>query len=838
MSHSYYCGILLLFLVNTCFSSMSIQKLDLQGTWDIRQVDGEIKTSGQIPGGIHSALFEAGLIVDPYYGTNEEKVQWVTEHDWAISRKFNLDLDFLAYQDIFLEIKNPDTFCEFRINGKLVGTSDNMFYAYKALIKKYLRPGENIIEILFKSPSKISKAQKEKYENPYPSQQDNFNLIRKVQCHNGWDWGIKMPVSGITDEIYLTAIDGPVIEHIYTTQKHDQGQCEVFVNVELEAKRKGKTKLTLQLAGQEKELNCSYEPGANMVKTSFLVKEPMLWWPVGYGKQSLYDLTVIDKDQIFKRSIGLRKVELVKEDDNVGTSMTFRINGVDVFCKGANWIPCDAFMNRQTPEKYRYLLQSAVDANMNMIRAWGGGYYEREVFYQLCDELGILVWQDMMFSCATYPADKDFLASVEKEIRYQAKRLNDHPSIVIWCGDNECVGAIGWYEESRDKRAFYNKQWQKLNDTRSNALLSVLPEALYWPSSPSDGKGLGSDGWADDTKGDMHYWEVWHGGKPFEAFYDVKPRFCSEFGYQSLPSMESIESFAPQDQLDVESEVFKTHQKSKGNNFIIEMFERYFQSPKDFSSTVYLSQLQQAKAIKTASEYWRSTKPTCQGILYWQLNDNWPVCSWSSIEYNGNWKQLHYHAKRFYAPVMSCAIPKDDKIKLHCVSDLLTESDVTVEVEIYDFSGKMLSKKLHKFKPGKQSSTELEPISLSTLPQEPGQCFAVLKTTATTLVNVYTHENTVFFTEEKNCQLQPTIVKTDIKKKGDSYQITVKSSNPAFFVVLESPGIKGIFSDNSFTLLPDEPKTITFKPIEYRSDVKLESVLKIMHLRDSYSAAR
>ena len=830
----YYCSVVCLLFVNSCMVARSVSKVDLQGRWSIEQVGGDVKVSGDMPGGVHSALYEAGVIVDPYYGCNEEKIQWVAEEDWLISRKFNLDDSFLDYEDIYLEVKNPDTFCEFRVNGNVIGASDNIFYAYKANVKEYLHAGENEIEILLKSPLKESAAIKEKYANPFPSQQGNFNLIRKVQCHNGWDWGIKMPVSGITDEIYLLAANDPVIEQVYSTQKHSEGKCEVTVNINIAAEREGQAKVKVQLAGQQKTIDCCYKAGDNKVSASIIVDNPKLWWPAGYGEQNLYELKVSIGDQVFSHKIGLREVELVNEDDEVGTSMMFRINGVDVFCKGANWIPCDAFMNRQTPEKYRYLLESAVDANMNMIRAWGGGYYEKDVFYELCDELGIMVWQDMMFSCATYPADEDFLASVKKETIYQAGRLNDHPSVVIWCGDNECVGAIGWYEESRNNRPYYEQEWQKLSDVRSGALMSVLPDVVYWPSSPSDGKGLGSDGWSDDTKGDMHYWEVWHGGKPFEAYYEKQPRFCSEFGYQSLPSMESVASFAPADQLDVESEVFKTHQKSKGNNYIIEMFERYFHAPKDFESTVYLSQLQQAKAIKTAAEFWRSLKPVCQGILFWQLNDNWPVCSWSSIEYNGNWKQLQYHAKRFFAPVMSCAIGKEDKYELYCVSDLLTDADAEIEVCIYDFAGELLAKKVSKLKLQGQSSTALEPVYLSKLPGEPGECFAVLKTTAKADGKTYSHENTVFFTVEKECQLQLADVQADIVKSGDSYTVKLTTDKPAFFVMLETPGIKGRFSDNSFTLLPGEPKTVQFTADEYRLDVDLEDVLKVISLRDSY----
>lgn len=815
---------------------LSSQKLDLAGTWDIKQVDGEKQIEGKIPGGIHSALLEKGLIPDPYYGTNEDDVQWVAENDWAISREFRLEPSFLDYRDIYLEVKNPDTFCEFRINGELTGTSNNMFYPRTYSVKNYLKSGRNSIEILFKSPVDTAEKLKNEYEKNHRSIKgfDNNIYTRKVQCHFGWDWGIKLPVMGITDEIFLQAADNPLLEHIHTEQKHRQNECEVTVTAELSAKRKGQTQLTFRLGDQEKIISYNYTTGTNKVQTSFIIDNPKLWWPAGYGKQNLYELEVEQGEQLIERKIGLRDIQLVQQKDEHGTSMKFRVNGVDVFCKGANWIPNDALMNRQAPEKYRYLLESAVKANMNMIRVWGGGQYEKEIFYELCDRLGILVWQDMMFACAVYPTNEEFLTSVEKEVEYQGKRLNTHPCIALWCGDNECFDAINWRQDTRDSRPFYVKQWQQLNNRRREALLETEPGVSYWPSSPSNGPGMGVESENHADVGDVHYWQVWHGGRAFDAFYDIQPRFSSEFGYQSLPSMESIADFAPSDQLDVQSEVFKTHQKSKGNRYIIDMFERYFKSPADFESTVYLSQLQQAKAIKTASEYWRSIKPICQGILYWQLNDNWPVVSWSSIEYNGNWKQLHYQAKRFYAPVISCIIPGDGEYDWFYISDLLTDSDVSVEMEIYDFNGVLLSKTIRNFTGSKQSSKLLESFSESRLPAAPEKCFAVLKMTAETPEKTYTHRNTVFFTEEKNCRLASAVIQTEISKTGQNYQIKLTTDKPAFFVFMETPGIKGIFSDNSFTLVPGEPKTVIFEPLKYRKNVSFKSVLKMTHLRETY----
>ncbi len=350
--------------------------------------------------------------------------------------------------------------------------------------------------------------------------------------------------------------------------------------------------------------------------------------------------------------------------------MTFIVNGKAIMAKGANWIPLDAMPALHTSDRYRTLLQDAVDANMNMIRVWGGGMYEQDEFYDLCDELGLLVWQDLMFACALYPSAPDFLADVELEVRDQVKRLRDHTSLALWCGDNEVIGAIGWYPESRTNREKYVVNYDRLNRVLQQTVEAEDPTRRFWASSPCNGELDFGDAWHDDNKGDMHFWDVWHSGKSLDAYHSIKPRFCSEFGYQSWPSLPEVKTFAEPSDWNVTSPTFEQHQKNgRGNSIITEMFTRYFRFPSNFEQMLYLSQVQQALAIKTASEFWRSNKPVCRGILYWQLNDCWPVSSWSSIEYSGRWKQLHYHAKRFFAPQMATFIGDEQGLRLHLVND-------------------------------------------------------------------------------------------------------------------------------------------------------------------------
>ncbi len=383
-----------------------------------------------------------------------------------------------------------------------------------------------------------------------------------------------------------------------------------------------------------------------------------------------------------RRRIGLRTIELESRPDEAGRSFLVKVNGVPVFCRGANWIPADALPGRISPEKTRGLLQSAVDANMNMLRIWGGGFYEPDWFLDICDELGLMVWQDFMFSCNLYPSDRDYLNGVAQEVRYQAGRLQHHASIALWCGDNELIGALNWFDESRTNRDRYLVAYDRLNRTVEDGLLAVDPQANWWPSSPSPGPMSFGDAWHDDSSGDMHFWSVWHEGRDFEHYRDVRPRFCSEFGFQSYPSMDVIRTFADEEDWNIASTVMESHQKNVGGNArIAETMFRYFRFPASFEDFVYLSQVQQGLAIRTAVEYWRSLKPHCMGTLYWQLNDTWPVASWSSLDYGGGWKALHFMARRFFSPVAVFALPsKDGSIGFAGIND--TREDVSLRLDV------------------------------------------------------------------------------------------------------------------------------------------------------------
>ncbi|MDD5598523.1 MAG: hypothetical protein PHV82_11305 [Victivallaceae bacterium] len=812
-----------------------MKRIDLQGIWNLRQAGRDNTVSANVPGDNYSALLAANRIPDPYYGRNELDVQWPGESDWEYSRDFEVAETLLQCASVYLNAEILDTFAEIRINGKKAGTARNMFNRRRFEVKELLVPGINHISILFKSPVKEAAREAAKQPFPVPCCGNNtvphLNLIRKVQCHAGWDWGISLLVSGIYGDISLNGVNEARIEHIYTEQAHGKGKCTVIACAEINAVRKQKIEVEFAFNGKSRKVRQLVNAGTKLIKTKFEVNDPELWWPAGYGGQALYELKVKTADENLSRQIGLRTIEVVRDKDERGTGMKFRVNGVDIFCKGANWIPVDAMPERHTGAVYRDLLESAAAANMNMLRVWGGGQYEQERFYELCDELGLLVWQDMMFACALYPSTADFLENVKEEFQYQIKRLKSHACLAIWCGDNECIGALNWNSKSRDNPQKYLINYDRLNCEQEKTVNEYGPEYTFWPSSPCGGPGDFSDNWHNDSCGDMHYWSVWHDGEPFESYFKVIPRFCSEFGFQSFPSREVFDTFGTAKDMNVFSPVMEHHQKnSSGNANIIRTISQYFRMPDGFDNFLYLSQVQQALAIKTGVEFWRHLRPVCMGTLYWQLNDNWPVASWSSLEYGGKWKQLHYHARRFYAPVASMVFQQNNELEIWSVNDLPEAQDISVRAVVYDFAGKGLQSWAFEIRLKAGSSKKLQTVKLENVNFEPNKAFMTIETVTADK----THINTHFFTPCKACELPGTEVKTKVYEEKGEFKLELRCDKPAFFVTLETPGIKGIFADNSITLLPGQKTVLTFLPSQKVSLDELKKSLTVKHLRQSY----
>ncbi len=806
-----------------------MDKILLNGSWLLRRVGDDFKSvvSSVLPGDNYSALLSYELIPDPYIGDNEKSVQWVGEQSWTWFREFEISGELLQHRSVYLNIDALDTFGEIRINGCVACQSDNMFKRIRVEVRDLLQVETNTIEIIIQPPGREALA--ESVRQPFPlyvggmNKIPHMNLIRKVQCHAGWDWGICLPVSGIYGEIYLQGVNEGRIEHVYAEQCHEEGACRIKVICEIIAEVEGVISLCFEFNGEIINKTENLLAGLNKVAADFQVNSPELWYPAGYGSQSLYELKVSTQEQVIQKRLGLRKLEVLSEPDEKGRGLVFRINGIDIFCKGANWIPMDALPWRQTPDRYEKLLGDAVAANMNMLRVWGGGQYESDIFYQLCDEKGILVWQDFMFACAQYPSTPDFLENVRGEIEYQVKRLRHHACIALWCGDNETIALI-----RLDKNEYRNLlNFERLNKTLRDTVSACDPERTFRPGSPCRGSDYYEEPFRDETQGDMHYWGVWHGSEGFDAFYRVQPRFCSEFGYQSFPAQSTVEWYAPEGSRNVTSPIMEFHQRSGvGNSKIVEMFSRYFRFPDGFANFIYLSQVQQAMAIKTGVEYWRTLRPHCMGTLYWQLNDNWPVASWSSIDYFGNWKQLHYHAKRFYAPVIATIIQTADAAELWVVSDLPRGFSGKLAVAQYDFAGKQLNAFDFDIDLDAGCSRCIQSFALEAFRRD---SFLTLELMGK---DMYQHENVHFFTEYKRCDLEVPVIELEFTS---DHEIVFTTDKPAFFVFAELKGCPAVFSDNSFTLLPGKAKKI-FLPEPAQIDLPvLKEKLTVRHLRGSYT---
>ncbi len=768
-----------------------------------------------LPGDCIAALHAAGIIPDPYWGRNEYDCRWVSDHDWVMTRRFSVDRT-----DLVLVLSMLDTLAQVRVNGHLMLSADNMFRSYRIDLSGVLQVGQNEIEITF--PNLVAEAARrqaaQRYFVPFSANNTpipNGNMMRKPSCDFGWDWNIALAPFGVYGDVRLEPVVATRIASVVVGQTHTPGRVVVSVTADIQGDA---SEVSIAMGGMTETAKVM----GGRAKVDLTIENPVLWWPAGQGGQVLHDLTVTLGTQVEHRRIGLRRMELVTTKDAVGLGFKFAVNGRDVFAKGANWIPADALAGRITVAATRDLLQSAVDANMNMIRVWGGGRYEPDWFYDLCDELGLMVWQDFMFSCHIYPADDAFLADVAIEATEQALRLHHHACLAVWCGDNELIGALTWFPETRANRDLYLVGYDRLNRTIETALKAAVPGAVWWPSSPSPGPMDFGDAWHDDSKGDMHFWSVWHEGRDFDHYRDVSPRFCSEFGFQSYPSMDVIRKFADPKDHNIAAPVLESHQKNAGGNArIAETMFRYFRWPQKFEDFVYLSQVQQGLAIKTAVTHWRSLKPHCMGTLIWQLNDTWPVCSWSSLDHGGGWKLLHHMARDFFAPVMVTAVPVADGFELRGVNDLADPVTITVIVMAVNMAG--ASRELGKSSGlVGQDTTVLMTVPGAALP--PGEMLAF-----TYVGSDGTRSGDVFAPKPyKTYDLSPSGLSHTAHWTGDAWTLTISASALAHYVSVESDQL-GRFSDNAFHLFPGHPATITFTPQD-------PGQTPAFTLRDLYSA--
>ncbi len=693
---------LLFFLLLSNLTTAQYQKsTNLNNGWEFKISKSENWRPAEVPGSVQMDLFRLGDLEDPFYRTNELKYQWVDKENWVYKTSFVLDSSDFAWHSLLLQFEGLDTYAKVQLNGVDILQSDNMFLEHKVEVKSLLKVGQNHLEIRFDSP--IERAlpfyKQSAYELPAGNDQAKERLsvyTRKAPYHYGWDWGPRFVTMGIWRPIRLLYQHNFLVEEMYVHTKsltEQEAEMEVELKISSELVRHAEVGVFFNEEPVFVEKG-KMQKGINDLKVNWTVAQPELWWPNGWGDQKLHDLRVElrdDEGRLLdqkKIKLGIRTIEVINDADSIGESFFVKVNGQPIFMKGANYIPQDNFLSRVGAQRYRQLLNDVVGANMNMLRVWGGGIYEDDLFYELCDELGILVWQDFMFACSMYPGDSNFVESVNKEAAYNIKRLRNHTSLALWCGNNEMN--VAWHNWGWQKSLGYSKQDStEIWNNYVHMFDVVLPEAVkkhdptrfYFPSSPISNWGK----LEDMNYGDNHYWGVWHGEHPFESYNLYVARFNSEYGFQSFPELSTVKKYTEAADRDIESKVMLSHQRHpRGNQLIQSYLQKNYGEAKDFESFLYLSQLQQAEGLNIAFEGHRRNMPKSMGTLYWQLNDCWPVASWSSIDYYGNWKALHYKAKKAFAPTKLNFYEENGVLSLYLINDKTVAKTGEVRLEMYD----------------------------------------------------------------------------------------------------------------------------------------------------------
>jgi len=773
---------------------------ELKEGWSFRQADKKEWLPAVVPGCVHTDMLANGKIEDPFYRLNEHELQWIDKVDWEYKTKFAVDDETFARSFIVLDFKGLDTYADVYVNDSLVLSADNMFREWSVNIKSLARKGDNQLRILFRSPiiEGIKKYDANGYVIPVSNndlaeigQVEGNKLVsvytRKAGYHFGWDWGPRLVSS---KEATFTAV--------FEIDAMKASTATVSINsdgVEL-----AKTKVKLK-------------EGVSIYSVDFKIDNPTLWWTNGLGDAHLYNisgkLTVDGYSTEKNERVGIRTLELVRDKDQNGTSFYFKLNGVPVFMKGANYIPNDVFPARVSHEMYQKVVHTAKISNFNMLRVWGGGIYENDEFYDLCDENGILIWQDFMFACAMFPGDAAFQENVRQEASDNIKRLRNHPSIALWCGNNEILAAwFGWgWKQTEEKKSkeTADKIWKSYTDIFHRILPDAVaandPGRSYWDSSPSSGMGKP----ADLTNGDEHYWGVWWGKDPFSKYATHIARFMSEYGFQSFPELKTVRQYAATQDYDIFSEVMKSHQRSSIGNGTIEYYTlQDYKKPKNFESFLYVNQVLQAEGIKFALEGHRRASPYCMGSLYWQINDCWPVASWSSTDYFQRWKALQYFAKKGFEPVLVSSYKENDSLKVDIINDKLKVIKGQLVVQVFDFDGNEVFKRsLNVNIPANSSNTFFSESTSGFMKKiQDNKQFLMVELVSNGEV---LSRNTMFFRPIKDVLLPAPDLKYEINPVEGGFEIALNTNKLAKNIFMTIGNEDGFFSDNYFDLIPGFP---------------------------------
>ncbi|WP_296342498.1 glycoside hydrolase family 2 protein [Winogradskyella sp.] len=779
--------------------------IELNQKWQFKKVGDTVWNSAIVPGNVFSDLLNHKLIEDPFIGDNEKEVQWVSQEDWEYRTTFLVDKKILDKKNIELNFEGLDTYASVFLNDSLILKTNNAFREFEVDVKPLLK-SENELRILFESTSKYE--EKENQKLPYELPEGERIFTRKAQFQYGWDWGPKLNTYGIWRLIKLVGWDDYKIEDLNIIKGHTNENISNLI-IDLISEGGFNSDYSYHIYVND-SLNFKFTE-TNPLSPLFLpltVENPKLWWPNNLGEPYLYDIKVIVKEgekilDSVSTKYGIRDIELVTEKDSFGESFYFKVNGKPIYAKGANYIPQNSFQNKVTDEHYKKLLNDVVKANMNMLRVWGGGIYENDIFYDLCDDKGILVWQDFMFACAMYPGDKAFLENVQQEAIDNVKRLRNHASIALWCGNNE--NSEGWkrwgWQADRSKT-----EKEEIWDNYLKVFDSILPNTVlkytetdYWETSPKYGRGNPKY----KTEGDAHNWWIWHDAYPFEHLQENVPRFMSEFGFQSFPSYEAIRYINPNDSIEISSKGFKNHQKHiRGFQLINEYMQRDFPVPTKPEDYMYMSQLLQAHGMTMGFEAQRRSRPYNMGTLYWQLNDCWPVVSWSSIDFMGNWKALHYKAKRSFENILVSSKVENNTLETWIVNDGLDDFTGILSLKIMDFGGTII---------WENTSQKTAKANTSLLINSQDLFGITFEKEKAVLVSEFNGQTSFFyFVSPKNLKLNQAKIETEIEKVSDGFNIDLKSETLQKDVFLYS-NHKGHFSDNFFDILPNKTYQIHYK---------------------------
>jgi len=851
--------ILIIITFGSCGISTSISEKELNDHWYFKKSLDTLWKNAAVPGTVHTDLLALQEIEEPYYRLNEHNLQWIDKVNWDYQTTFNLSKRDFLKQHIELDFSGLDTYAHIFINDSLILQTDNMFRNYTIDAKQFLKKGDNKLHIRFDSPINKGIEKHDALDYKFPSSDNDLAKIgqvenekrvsiftRKAGYHFGWDWGPRLVTSGIWKPIKLISWNQYKIEDVFIQQNSIGKKAIMTAHIELAVNNKSeKGEVEIIVNGKTiKKTRVKLTEGKNNLQIPFEIENPELWWPNGMGDQVLYKVEVKITSGFYtdtkSHKIGLRTIELIREPDAIGTSFYFKVNGHAVFMKGANYIPQDVFLPNSKKTNYEHIIASAKDANMNMLRVWGGGIYENDEFYQLCDEMGLLVWQDFMFACAMYPGDSSFLENVKQEAIDNVKRLRNHTSIALWCGNNEVLSAWenwGW------KNDIIEEQSKEIADTiwkAYNAIFhKILPEVVtsydgtraYWPSSPGSDFG----GKESHERGDAHYWMVWWGKEPFNNYNKAIPRFMSEYGFQSFPEFSTVEKYTIPEDHNIYSEVMKSHQRSSiGNETIEEYMLRDYKQPKDFKSFLYVSQLLQAHGIKIGIEAHRRNRDKCMGSLYWQINDCWPVASWSSIDYYGKWKALHYTAKKSFENFLLSFENKEDRLNVFVVSDSLKNMNAVLKIELLDFDGNLLKQWEELITVEANKSNKYIDLLKNDILNVSNANNAVLHAELLNNENnSIISENLFYLSPYKELKLTNPGLTLTVNENFDEFEIILKTQKLAKDVYLTADS-ENNFSDNYFDMLPNTEKKVTIRKSQLENLESFIEKLKVITLFDSY----